>query len=499
MKLPKSFYSWTTALGAALASVTLLLILFLVFISVVFHVGGDYVGLFTYIILPVFLIIGLVMIPVGIVIKIRKDKKQEVSLEEKLPVVDFNDPNQRRVVFLFGISTVILLFLSAFGSYEAFQFTETTKFCGQLCHQVMSPEYTAYQHSAHARVGCVDCHVGHGADWYVKSKLSGLYQVYSVIFKKYPKPIETPISNLRPARETCEECHWPEKFYSRQLVVNKHFLPDEQNTEWDISLQMKTGPLQNGSGLTEGIHWHINPNVKIEYASDPSRENISWVKYTNQKTGETKIFTENGVSEESSGFDTLPHRTMDCMDCHNRPSHTYETPMTFVNQAMASGAIPKALPDIKSLAMETLSPTFPTTDSAMKYIQLNVEEYYKSSYEDIYKNHKSLIDSAILGLQTEFKKNVFPEMKVTASAYPNHIGHLEFNGCFRCHNDQHSTANGEVITKDCNLCHTIVAQGVSDTLKGTSFFTGQEFIHPEDPDQAWKELACVECHKELYN
>ncbi len=99
----------------------------------------------------------------------------------------------------------------------------------------MEPEHTAYQNSPHARVKCVDCHVGSGAGWYVRSKLSGAYQVYAVLANVYPRPIPTPIKNLRPARETCEQCHWPSHFSGQKEVINTYFKSDEQNTRWTIA------------------------------------------------------------------------------------------------------------------------------------------------------------------------------------------------------------------------------------------------------------------------
>ena len=285
MTLPKSFYSWTTAIGAAIATISGILFIFLLIITYLFGEGSGYTGIVIYLILPAFVVIGGLMIPIGIITKSRRDKKRNVVREVKFPVANFNDPKQRRIFFLFTTGTIIFLMLVGLASYEGFHYTETTTFCGTQCHEVMKPEYVAYQHSSHARVGCVDCHIGGGASWTVKSKLSGLYQVYSVTFNKFQRPIPTPIHNLRPARETCEECHWPEKFYSHQLVLEKHYLVDEKNTEWDINLQMKTGPEHSGNGLTEGIHWHINPDIQVEYVStDPKREHISWVKYTDKKT-----------------------------------------------------------------------------------------------------------------------------------------------------------------------------------------------------------------------
>lgn len=499
MKMPKSFYSWTTAIGAALASVSLFLIVFLFILSWLLGEGGGYSGLFIFMVLPGFLIIGLLMIPIGIYRKLKREKRDKVKRKYKYPVVDFNQPNQRKIVFIFSFSTVVFLLLTAVGGYEAFHLTESNEFCGKLCHSVMEPEYVAYQHSSHAKVACVECHVGAGADWYVRSKLSGLYQVYSVAFNKYPTPIATPIHNLRPARETCEECHWPEKFYSRQLVVKKHYLSDENNTEWDINLQMKTGPEHAGRGLTEGIHWHINPDIRVEYVStDAKREIISWVKYTNLKTGEELVFQDEGSNLKQEQLDTLEIRTMDCLDCHNRPSHDYKSPMSFVNKAISSGVIPQELPGIKSLALGIMTLDFPSADSAMTYIEVTVNEYYESSYEELFAERKDLIEKAISGLQLEFSRNIFPGMKVNWKAYPNQIGHLEFNGCFRCHDDQHKDDKGQIISMDCNLCHTIIGQGVPDTLQVANYNSSLEFVHPNDPDQYWKEMLCVDCHGDMY-
>ncbi|PJA96644.1 MAG: cytochrome C, partial [Ignavibacteriales bacterium CG_4_9_14_3_um_filter_34_10] len=230
LKLPSSVYNWISLWGAVLAVITLFMIIFLFIVSL-FHAGGQtYLGLVIYLVLPGFLIFGLLLIPLGMWIKSKRDLRLGIK-EKKLPFVDLNIKSHRNAFMIFTIGTVFFLLISAIGSYEAFNFTESVQFCGTLCHKVMNPEYTAYRNSPHARVRCVDCHVGEGADWYVRSKLSGMYQVYAVIANVYPKPIETPIHNLRPARETCEQCHWPEKFYARKLKVQRHYLTDEKNSE----------------------------------------------------------------------------------------------------------------------------------------------------------------------------------------------------------------------------------------------------------------------------
>ncbi len=496
MKLPKSFYSWTTITGAVLAAISFLLIIFTLLITLISPSGGsNYLGLFTFIILPVFLIIGLVMIPIGTMRKMKRDKSKKVTREVKFPIVNLNDPGQRMVVFIFLISTAIFILLTSLGSYEVFHYTESNEFCGTLCHNVMEPEYVTYHGSAHARVSCVECHVGSGVNWYVKSKMSGLYQVYSVLANKFPTPIETPIHNLRPAQETCEKCHWPQKFYDPKFVTKKHYLSDEENTEWNIQLLMKTGPEHKAMGQSEGIHWHINPDVKIEYiATSRKRDTILEVHYTNLKTGSKRTFINNEVASKTSGEEP---RTMDCLDCHNRPSHDYLSPSHFVDNAITAGEISTDIPEIKSVTMGILVREFPTADSAMNYISAKLNKYYSSNYEEFMDTNSAALTKAIVAIQEGYKENIFPFMKAQWSAYPNFLGHMESMGCYRCHNNNFVSKDGHVISKDCNLCHSIKAQGPAGNMEYANADSSLIFNHPHDMDD-WKEMTCYECHKELY-
>lgn len=315
LKLPDSSKNWLSLVGATIAIITFSMIVFLFIISSVTHTGNTYLGLIIYVLLPGILFIGLILIPLGMWLKIRKEKRTSGEVTKGWPVINFNDVKQRHAAMIFAAGTSIFLLASAVGSYEAFHYTESVEFCGKVCHEVMKPEYVAYKNSPHARVRCVDCHVGSGADWYMRSKLSGLYQVYAVTLGTFPRPIETPIANLRPARETCEECHWPDKFYSRKLRKTKHYLSDEKNSEWDISLTMKIGAPLSALGLQEGIHWHINPDVKIEYkAADKKRETIPWVRYTNLKTGKVIVYEDPNQKADNEKLETLETRLVDCMD-----------------------------------------------------------------------------------------------------------------------------------------------------------------------------------------
>ena len=499
MKLPQSTKNWLTIIGAIIAVINFLLILVLFAVSTIFNKQNTNLGLYIYIILPGFMVFGLLLIPIGMFFERRRLHKLVDPGQSRLPFIDLNDPRHRNAFIIFTVSTIILLFFSTLGSFEAYHMTESVEFCGTLCHQVMEPEYTAYQNSPHANVTCVECHVGSGASWYVKSKLSGLHQVYAVTVNNYPRPIETPLHDLRPARETCEKCHWPQKFYSRTLQTNKYFLTDSANSEWDVMLQMKTGPEYSGLGFREGIHWHINPAVNIEYISDnDKREIITYVKYTNKANGEVTIYrnADNPVSD--SLIATALPRTMDCIDCHNRPSHNYSSPPVYFDKAMLTGSIAKNIPFIKKVAMGILRQTFSNKDTALMMIKDSIISYYKSEYNDFYLKNTDLINSTITSIQNGYRQNSFPRMKVNYDVYPEHIGHLESNGCFRCHNDAFKAENGRTITRDCNLCHTIVGQGRPGFMQLTTVRETLEFRHPIDIGTAWKEANCSECHKYLY-
>lgn len=496
MKIPKSMYNWLSIAGMIVVANAIALMILFFSMSVFIDTGHAYLGLYLYIVLPALLFLGIILVFVGMFIKMRNLRKHKPEDSSRWPVLNLNLKKQRVHLGVASIVTIVFILVSAAGSYQAYHYTESTGFCGTLCHSVMHPEYTTYLNSPHARVKCVDCHVGEGADWYVKSKLSGLYQVYSVLFKKYPKPVPTPIHDLRPARETCENCHWPEKFYAKKLRVQRSFLSDSTNTAWNTSLLMKIGPDFSTMGLQEGIHWHINPDIRIEYkASTTDREVIPWVKYTNLKTGEVQIYKDQESLIETSALDSIHSRTFDCMDCHNRPSHQFNATPVVLNNALLAGLIPKELKHIKKAALRVLKDPFPTSDSARLLIKEGIYAYYQEKYPEIFSSQKALIAKAIAGIQQEYLKNNFPEMKITGTTYLNHIGHLSSDGCFRCHNGRHSTDKGKIISKDCNLCHTIVAQGTVNNTKSVSMIEKLDFEHPIDIGNDWYDYACTECHR----
>jgi nitrate/TMAO reductase-like tetraheme cytochrome c subunit len=398
--------------------------------------------------------------------------------------IDLTRPRDRRLFGAFLAVSVVFLLISAIGSYQTYHFTESVQFCGQACHGVMQPELVTYLHGPHARVACAECHIGKGAAWYVRSKLSGTYQVYATIANKYPRPILTPIQNLRPAQETCEECHWPQKFVGSLERTFSYFLQDETNTPFTVRMLMNVGGGDPTHGPEGGIHWHMNVRNKIEYVADEKRQKIPYVRMTDSQG----VVTEFRSPRFTNQVDEAEVRVMDCMDCHNRPAHRYQTPNAAVNLALALGRLDRGLPYLKTNALYLLTRNYTNQTQALQSVATGLAECYPT---DKFPTFQASVRGAITAVQQIYTNNFFPEMKATWKDYPDNIGHKDWPGCFRCHDGAHKTANGKRTIKanDCNACHTILAQGAGSELDQLSP-KGPKFNHPGDPVDG----ACNDCH-----
>jgi hypothetical protein len=485
---PLSFYNPLTLVGAAVAVVSFGLIVFLMLLETVATRQKPYMGVVAFVILPGFLITGLTLIAAGVLREYRRNR-QKTSEERSLPIINLNDPKSITVFTVFSVGTILLLMFTAFGSFKAYEYTESDQFCGVLCHKVMEPEYAAYRFSPHARVGCVQCHIGSGADWFVRSKISGLYQVYATVLNIYPRPIPTPVTNLRPAQETCEQCHWPKYFYREKLKVGTYFLSDEHNIPWTLTMLLRIGGGSIETGPTSGIHWHMNILNEVTYvAADPQRLVIPLVT-VRSPDGSQRTYRSTLRKEAPN----IVRRRMDCLDCHNRPTHIYHHPSESVNQLLGLGRIDPRLPNIKSLAVKTLDEPYPSRETAILEIRRRITEFYQGNYPEIARSMKEDVERAVVEIQKIYERNYFPGMKVSWKAFPDHIGHLHSPGCFRCHDGNHVNDDGKVLSKDCNLCHVIIAQQFEKQSPRFSL-SGLDYRHPGEVGDAWKELNCSDCH-----
>jgi len=437
-----------TLLGAALTTVSGLVFIALFVLDLLGFHGGPYLGIIVFVVLPALFVVGLVLIPIGALVE-RATKKG--TADKRLPVIDLNSPRFQRMLIIFAAATTVNLIIISTGTYKAVEVMDSTDFCAKSCH-VMNPESTAYSHSPHSRVGCVECHIGAGASWFVRSKLSGTSQLFAVMFNTYPRPIPTPVHNLRPARETCEQCHWPTKFVGDRLRVISHFTDDEKTKEKKTVLLMNIGGTRGGKA--QGIHWHVDPGVQVRYKSDLKREKISQVELTRE--GQTKTFKVNGSATPASNSET-EWRVMDCVDCHNRPTHIYSMPAREVDAALAGGRLDKELPFIHRQAIQALEVNYPSAPDARAGLSKSLTDFYQKSYPEVSKARSAQIDAAVKTVQDIYASNVFPEMRVQWGTYPSFLGHQENSGCLRCHDGEHVTDSGEKIFKSCDRCHATLA------------------------------------------
>ncbi|GAB4338613.1 MAG: NapC/NirT family cytochrome c [Candidatus Abyssubacteria bacterium] len=477
--------------GLLIAGASLFLILFFLVIDFIGGGRSIYTGIVAYMVLPVFLVGGIAIIIAGVLLERHRRHLEHPEHLPLFPVLDLNDPNKRRTLLWVVSAIALFLLLSAVGSYRAYHFSDSVAFCGETCHQVMKPEFTAYRNSPHARVACVDCHIGPGAGWFVRSKLSGMYQVYATAFDLYPRPIPTPIKNLRPSKETCEQCHWPKQFYGAVQQENFHFLPDEQNTPWHITMLIKVGGGDPTFGRVGGIHWHMSIENQIEYiATDKQRQEIAWIRKTDEN-GTVTIYesTENPLPNPPESYET---RLMDCIDCHDRPTHIFKSPSRAVNLALQTRRIDPGLPYIKAKGVELLAKEYTTTNEALRTIADELQAYYKTEYPEVYELKQLQIKQAVDELENIYKNNFFPEMNVRWDTYPDNIGHLIWRGCYRCHDGNHVSAGGQMISRECDSCHSIISQGTGEET--ATSLAGLEFKHPVDIGEAWREMPCYECH-----
>ncbi len=444
-----------TLTGAVLTtSSALTMIGFWVFEIVGGGVDNPYIGILIFLILPGIFAAGLVLIPLGVLWRRRK-LLASGTLPEIYPRIDLAQPALRRAMGMVGGMTILNVAIFGTASYRGVHYMESVQFCGETCHTVMAPEYSAYQNSPHQRVACTQCHIGPGAPWFVRSKLSGLRQVFAVTFKTYSRPIPSPVQHLRPARETCEQCHWPQKFTGDKFLVRTKYSDDEANTPLTTVLVLKIGGRNWQGGA--GIHGrHLDTFERITYTStDGRRQVIPRVSYIDD-TGKTVEFVSSEVKPTPEELAKAEQRKMDCMDCHNRPTHAFELPEPAVDKAMNEGRISTTLPFIKKKAVEALRAEYPSREVAGERISAALTEFYRTSYPQVYKDHRTQVEAAADNVTRIYLRNIFPEMRVTWGTHPNNLGHQDFPGCFRCHDGSHTSSDGRVIKNDCDTCHNIL-------------------------------------------
>jgi len=440
---------WITMAGVALVTLAGFSWLFALPANIRGNVSNPYIGLLTFIAIPVVFFAGLILIPIGIALG-RRNAAAALS-----PPVDRRTARRRAGMF-FTIMTMANLVIGSQLTYRAVEHMETTQFCGQSCH-VMKPEFTAHLLPPHQQVTCASCHIGPGATGWFQSKMAGTRQLIGVVLNNYPRPIQSAMESNRlvSSADTCEQCHARGKVIGPRLRVRSGFSDNEANTRTETVLMMMVG-----GGTTGGIHGaHMGPGVHIRYAaSDKKRQTIPWVEYSNGSATQTYL----ADATTPAAARALPTFEMQCVDCHNRVGHAFELPEHAVDRAMTTGQISATLPFVKKTAVELLKAAYSSDDDAAQKIPAGLNAFYQQKYGDVWgkrANDVQLAGQALLGI---YRNTVFPDLKVSWDTYPNNLGHTDDPGCFRCHDGGHSTADKKTITQDCSTCHQMLATEETD-------------------------------------
>jgi hypothetical protein len=451
-----------TAIGLGLTTLSGIALLVFLIVQALGLIDNPYVGLVGLMLFPAVFVAGLLIMPVGILLRRRKlIRHGEAAEAAAYPHIDFNDPHVRRTTLVVAALTVVNAILLATSTAGAISFMDTPTFCGTVCHKVMQPEYTAYQNSPHSRVKCVQCHIGPGASFMVRSKFDGLRQVWKVLVGTYARPIPSPVHTLRPARDTCEGCHWPAKHYGDKLRLIGRFADDEKNTASFTALLLKTGGGAKDAGQPHGgIHWwHIYADNRIRYlATDARRQEMAWVELTTPD-GKRTEFLRDPAHPPSPEQIRQSARLMDCIDCHNRPTHLFQSPSRAVDAVLQADADLRALPFYKREAVKATSASYPTHEQGVADVRAAITAFYQTQYPALAHEKAALLARGADQVARVYDRTVFPEMDTNSKTHPNNIGHDESPGCFRCHDGSMEAKTGDTIPNDCETCHGILVDG----------------------------------------
>jgi hypothetical protein len=430
--------------GAVLATVSAVAFLVLAIAQAagLFH-RNPYAGLVIFVAIPAFFVLGLLLIPIGMRLQQRKLRRDPAAVAD-WPVLDFRDARVRRNALLIAALTCVNVMVVALAGYGSLHWMESPSFCGQVCHAPMQPQFTAWQAASHARIACVDCHIGQGAAAFVHAKLAGTRQLMQVTTGSYPKPIP-PGAEMPPGTQaqTCTGCHHADRATGDRVRAIREYGEDEKSTEVTTILLMHLG---RGSSSGRAIHWHADPANRVEYlATDHGRQTIPYVRVTDRK-GQVKEYRSPEATDQMVSSGVL--RTMDCVDCHNTIGHPIApTPEKAVDEAIAAARVSRGLPFARREGLRLLKASYPTQDDAAREIERSLRTVYASSTD------QQALAGTVAAVQDVYRRNVFPGMKVTFGSYPTNKGHITSNGCFRCHDGSHTAKDGAVISGDCEYCH----------------------------------------------
>ena len=457
--VPRLLANWITLLGSVITTISGFAILILLIIGLVTSRANPYLSLFVVVLLPAAFVFGLLLIPIGLYVDRRRGRRPGDTLQLAFETI-LKDRSARRRLFFFALATVLNVAVFSLAAQKTISYMDSAKFCGTTCHQVMQPEWDAWNRSPHSNVACVECHISPGAIGESKAKWNGLHQLFGFLTAKYDRPIVAGPEHLLPAKQTCEQCHAPKRFWPDRLKMFPHYTLDKDNTPKFNAMLLHTGGLNPKTQQYEGIHWHANPDnqVKFEFL-DSERTKVGKITVLS-KGRMVAEYLPPGTPQKALGV-----RTMDCIDCHNRATHIFaETPKQAIDRALYLGALDAKMPFIAQVSVELLSQTSQPRDGAEERFKTALAAAYQKEHPEVKPDPAKLTEAASL-LARIYLNNVYPAMNLGWNLHRSNLGHnaegVNNPGCFRCHDREREAtlADGrkKKIGQECDTCHTGLA------------------------------------------
>jgi nitrate/TMAO reductase-like tetraheme cytochrome c subunit len=491
---PRILSNMLSLSGLFIAVLNIGLIAFLSIVEAFSARAHPYADLVIWIVLPAIVLLGLVLIIVGI----RRERRKERAggpAERRFQVIDFNDPKHRKKALVLLMVLLLVALLYAFSGYKFYEFSESKTFCGS-CHRVMGPETRSNEYSVHARLACTDCHVGPGAKYFFISHLKGARQAIKLLFNRYSRPIPTPVADLRPSQDICENCHGPKYQISERLESRTYFMSDKENSRKTMNLLLRMGKADVTLEKPPKMHWHSGTTEEIVYAVvDPKLVDIPWIR-VKRLDGKVRVYRTTEFKLSDDEVAKAGTRRMDCIDCHNRSGHPSNPPAFILNAMLARGLVDRDLPEIKIVAIQALEAPYASRDEARKGIDTAIRDFYRKAYPAVAKDKEAAIAAASKALQGAYDRNYDPHMQVSWRNFANDQGHLFAPGCFRCHDGKHRSEDGTILSRDCSLCHLLIERvfGKGSPGREQAVFRVMGYPHPVDIGDLWKQMLCQKCH-----
>jgi len=457
--LPRLTANWITLLGSVIAATSGFAILVLLIIEIFTSRANPYLSVFVVVLLPAMFALGLLLIPIGLYVDRRRGRGPGDALQLAFETV-LKDRTARRRLLFFALATIINVALISIAGQKTISYIDSAKFCGTTCHPALQPEWDAWNRSPHSNVACVECHIGPGAISEAKAKWNGLHELYSFLTSKYDRPIVADADQLLPAKQTCEQCHAPKRFWPDRIKMFPHYTLDKDNTPKFNAMLLHIGGLNPRTQQYEGIHWHANPDNEVKF---------EFLDSERTKIGRITVFTKGRIVAEYLPAGTpqkaLGVRTMDCIDCHNRPTHIFaETPKQAIDRALYLGALDAKMPFIAQVSVELLSQTSQPREGAEERFRTALAAAYQKEHPEVKPDPAKLTEAASL-LARIYLNNVYPAMNLGWNAHRSNLGHhaegVNNPGCFRCHDREREATQADgrkkKLGQECDTCHTGLA------------------------------------------